>query len=167
ISGKPPWPWASRQVQVEGADYLKITRSFGWHWHQRVARNTTSSDVIFTLKKQSLPSVNYELIESGRPRFIIRATQTGQWICESADDTLEMYRLGGSKSIVSREGCQIAIMSSKPGIHFFNNHQIGLRVNKEQYLNLCIAAALLLDDFNLHLNTGLFAQPEVATLQPG
>jgi hypothetical protein len=167
ISGKPPWPWASRQVQVEGERYLKIARPFGWHWNRQVARTTSSGRVIFMLKKQALLSANYELLEPGRPRFIIHCTQTGHWICKSADDTLEIYRLGGSKSIVSRQGCQIAIMSSAPGLHFFNDHQIGLRVNEKQYLNLCIAAALLLDDFNLHLDTGLFSQPEVATLQPG
>ena len=167
ISGKPPWPWASRQVQVEGESYLKIARPFGWYWNRKVARTSYSHRTVFTLKKRAFLSSSYELIEPGRPRFTIRCTQAGHWICESVNDTLEIYRLGGSKSIVSRQGCQIAIMSSKSGLKFFNDQQIGLRVNEEQYLNLCIAAALLLDDFNLHLDTSLFSQPEVATLQPG
>lgn len=166
ISGKSPWPWASRQVHVEEEKYLKIARPFGLHWNRQVARDAQSKQIVFTLKKQALTSTKYELIEPNT-RFIIRNSQPGHWICESNDDTLEAYRLGGSKSIVSKDGCQIAIMSLQPGLRLLNDHKIGLRVNEERYLHLCIALALLFDDYHLHLDTGFFRQPEVSTLQPG
>lgn len=166
ISGKTPWPWATRQVRVEDDMYLSVARPFGLYWSRRIAKSS-SGQVIFLLKKRSPFSPDYVFDELGQPTVSVRFLQAGHWICESADDSLEVYRLGGSKSIVSRNGCQIAIMSLQPGISLFNDHPIRLRVNEEQYLHLSIAMALLLDDFSLRLNTSIFLQSEVSTLQAG
>ncbi|WKN44001.1 hypothetical protein [Tunicatimonas pelagia] len=166
VSGKSPWPWATRKVRIEGDMYLTIARPIGLHWHRRVAKSL-SGQVIFSLRKKAPLSPDYLLKETDRPTVAIRPIQMGHWLCKSATDALEVYHLGGSKSIISQNGCQIAIMSIQPGFSLLNDHQVHLRVNKEEYLNLSIAMALLLDDYQLHLSGNIFPQTKVSTLQTG
>lgn len=166
VSGKSLWPWAKRQVWIEDNMHQSIARPVGFHWHRRVAKDL-SGQVVFTLKKQSFFSSSYQLIEANRPVVNIRPVQFGYWICESATDKLEVYHLGGSKSIISQNGSQIAIMSIQPRFSLIYDHRVQLRVNKPEYLNFSIAMALLLDDFSLHLSTNILPKAKVSTLQTG
>ncbi|MGB3589084.1 MAG: hypothetical protein WBA23_21230 [Tunicatimonas sp.] len=166
VSGKSPWPWTKRQVRIEDDMYLTIARPIGIHWHRHVGK-TPSGQTIFSLRKQSPFSHDYLLEEANRPKVTIRPIQIGHWVCDLTTATLEVYHLGGSKSIISQNGCQVAIMSVQPGFSLLNKHQVRLRVNEEKYLNLSIAMALLLDDYNLHLSGSIFPKAEVSTLQTG
>ncbi len=166
VSGKSPWPWTKRRARIEGDMYLTIARPIGLHWHRHVGK-TPSGQVIFSLRKQSLFSHDYLLEEVNRPMVTIRPVQIGHWVCELINSTLEVYHLGGSKSIISQNGSQIAIMSVQPGFSLLNDHQIHLRVNKEEYLNLSIAMALLLDDYHLYLSGSILPKAKVSTLQTG
>ncbi|MEM9834207.1 MAG: hypothetical protein AAF944_26475 [Bacteroidota bacterium] len=166
VSSKPLWPWAARQVRIEDELYLKVARPFGLHWHRQVARNL-SGNVIFSLRKKPTFSHNYLLEEVGRPAMRIRSVQAGYWVCESANNKVEVYRLGGSKSIITQNGCQIAIMSVQSSLMFIQGHPIRLRVNEKQYLHLSVAMSLLINDYGLHLSADILPQPKVSTLQTG
>ncbi|MEM8967881.1 MAG: hypothetical protein AAGE93_15790 [Bacteroidota bacterium] len=166
VSRKSSWPWAARQVRVEDELYLKIARPFGFRWHRQIAKDL-KGQIIFSLKKQSTISSNYLFEEANRPVTNIRLVQAGYWICESTDEKVEVYRLGGSKSIISQNGCQIAIMSVQSSLMLIKEYPIHLRVNEKQYLHLSIAMSLLLNDYGLHLNTDILPQPKVSTLQTG
>lgn len=125
-------------------------------------------NIIFSLNKQRFSS-SYELKEPDGSVVSLHHLQPGHWICESPDWTMEVYRLSGSKCVLSKNGTQVAIMSIQPGLAWFNDHQIRIRVNEAPYLHLSIAVALLLDHFSLHINTTLagFQKQKVSTLQPG
>nr|WKN34179.1 hypothetical protein K4G66_17515 [Tunicatimonas sp. TK19036] len=167
ISGKAPWPWTPRWVHVEDEKYLKISRQLSFRWDSFVAKDL-SRNVIFTLKKQGLFSPTYNLQDENNTVASLRRAQLGHWVCELPDCVIEVYRLSGSKCVISKGGSQVAIMSVQSGIRLLNDHKVHIRVNEAPYLHLSIAVALLIDDFNLQLDTKLFRrQSEVSTLQPG
>ncbi|MEQ9438871.1 MAG: hypothetical protein RIG62_07465 [Cyclobacteriaceae bacterium] len=143
---------------------MTIRRPLSLRWNQLVAKDT-SRNIIFTLRKRGFFSYTYDLREKDGSTVCIRRIQSGHWICEYPDYAVAVYRLSGSKCVISKNGSQVAIMSIQPGLQLFNGHKIHLRVNEAQYLHLSIAVALLLDDFSLHVDTTMFRQPEVSTLQ--
>lgn len=151
IAPRHIFPWVKQCIQVDGKDTFDVTRSLSLFSATTNIHDSGSRDLVTRISRSSLYKAAYE-VETADRTYIIRKVSYYQWECHCKKEVLIINRLGGIKCVLSREGRQMAIMSLNSNLPFVDDKNTYIRVNREKYLHLSIAAALILKGFGFNID---------------